>query len=62
MKKLAIITIGFMMAILFLGCGSGGSSKAAGSGAGDNNSTVAKAECISLPGAKPICNSDEKKQ
>ena len=60
MKRLAIITIGFMMAIIFLGCGSGGSSEAVGSGIDDNNSTVAKAECISLPGAKPICDNEKK--
>jgi hypothetical protein len=59
MKKLAIITVGFAMAIVFLGCGSGGSSEAANSNIDDSNSTVAKAECISLPGAKPVC-SDEK--
>ena len=59
MKKMMTVAIGLVMVTIFFGCGSGSDSSANNDEA---TGTAAKAECISLPGAKPICNSDEKKQ
>lgn len=61
MIKKMIFIIAFLIAAIFAGCGSGGgsglsdSAASNGTGSQEDTSGVDNKECISLPGARLIC-------